>query len=108
MKHLRIYEEFRISELEKGDYVIMRRPFIPGMFEDDKYAFTKFLDNNIGIITNTNSVHNNITVKYHNVPMHIQHILTDDQHLFNTKGVKYLGKTIDDIKMQISAKEFNI
>lgn len=107
------FNEIKINELEKNDYVIMNDDihnyFLPGTTPPQRYKFSDFLKNNIGQIINVNKIHNNITVEFHNIPFDLGYIFNYKKtYLFNPESVKYYDKTIEGLKLKIESKKYNI
>lgn len=82
MIHVKIYEDFKTSDIKIGEYVLVYdgSMFLPGASENQKKLYKEFLNNNIGQVINVNPVHNNIKIRYYNVDFNIV-------HLFNTEMV---------------------
>lgn len=108
MKILKFNENNIIDNIEIDDYVIMYRPYHPGLSKNQKTIFDNFLENNIGIITNINKVHGYITVKYYNIPYTIRFIFTKSQYLFKPEAIKYYDKDIEILKTKIAADKYNL
>lgn len=112
MKHLRLYEEFTTNDIQVGDYVLLNYTdnfLVSAYNSEQEKKYKEFLNNTIGVVVNVNKVHNNIKVKYHDISFFIRHMFANDgTTMFNPNFVKYVGKTPEDIKIQVEAEKYNI
>ena len=112
MKHIRIYEEFTTNDIQVGDYVLLKYTdnfLVSHYTNEQEKKYKEFLNNNIGVVVNVNNVHNNIKIKYHDISFFIKHMFAnDDTTMVNPKFVKYIGKTPEDIKIQVDSEKYNL
>lgn len=111
MKHLRIYEEFTTNDIHVGDYVIMNyngSKHFGSYYTENDIEFENFINNNIGIVVNVNKAFDNIKIEYDNISRNISYKFYKNTIMINPMFVKYVGKTPEDIKLQIKMKKYNI
>jgi len=111
--NFKIYESgFRmLDNIHKGDYVIMNHKsvFTAGISTYARKELDNFLKNNIGIVTNVNNVHNNISVKYHDVPYTISAFFHKSGYeIFKPYDIVEYASTIDELKIKLQANKYNL
>jgi len=112
MKILKTYQEllenYKLSDLSVGDYLILKSPeHIPG-FSKNQYTVSEyFFSHNIGTITKIEG--GDIYVKFHNAPTQISRYLFNENNeitaelsdiLYQDSDVDSLWKTLDLIKIK--------
>ena len=105
----KIYESKIPLELKDGDCVIMNYSFNPGASLSQKEIFKEFLVNNIGVVKNINKVHNNIAVKYYDIPFQISTFFrSDGVYLFPPSSLSEYASTPEELKIKIQTKKYNL
>jgi len=105
----KIYESKIPSELKNGDCVIMNYSFHPGASQSQKKVFEEFLANNIGVVTNINKIHNNIAVKYYDIPLQISNFfMSNGVYLFPPSALFEYASSPDELKLKIQANKYNL
>ena len=111
MKILKFYENIEY-DFEVDDYVLVKIN-ITSIILKNRIEINNYINNTIGKVYKFNNEKHIIYVLYENVPENIQ-------HYFNKKGNSnfYRGfdfdrivehsKTIDELKMKLKTKKFNI
>jgi hypothetical protein len=123
MNHLILFEKWvdhqtalvcdRVKNIniKKGDYVLLdtSEMFLMNATIKEKQKFGEFKQNNIGVVNNVNIVHNNITIKYENIPAFIKHLFNyDGTILINPKYVKYYDSDLENLKIKIKSENYNL
>ena len=115
MKHLKNYESYywiNLKELEVGDYAMLDSTYLSLPSYESKnrqIIYKEFLRDNIGEVMNINRVHDNVKIRFHNIPYTIKDFFDDSgSYLYHPSRIKYFGKTIDDIKLKYEADKFNL
>ncbi len=115
MKHLKLYEDLKhlkvLDKIKKGDYVIMNGDsvFTAGVSLNQKKKLKIFLKNNMGEVTNVNKVHNNISVKYHDVSFHISNFFqTIGYQIFQPYDIVEYAKTPEELRIKIELNKYNL
>ncbi len=117
MKHIKTFENVEdFGSFKVGDYVIMssKGMFLPGFTKGQHKTIDDFLLNNIGIIININKAHPNIKVEYHNIPSVIDMVFASDRYgrhysyIFHLNSVEEYAPTIEELKMKLATKIYNL
>ena len=126
MKHIKTYENLK-DKYQVGDFVLINIPYD----YSGNHKYTEFINNNIGKLIKTWSVEANrvgekgdenglahyIEIKYNNIPSHIKYMFnhTDDEKKehncmmrTNDNYLVSFGKTIEELKMRLSANKYNL
>ena len=106
------------NKIDTGYYVLIN--YNPSYHDQtSKKKFDDYFSKNIGnvmiVMLDTSMRNNNYhyTVQFHNIPDEIMHIFQYDEtngYHINVweNNILYYGKTLNEIKMKLSAKKFNI
>ena len=106
MKYIKTYEELTNNDLNVGGYVSLN------LFSSDT-RLNKFVNNNFGKII---SIHSNkylIEVEYKRIPITIKSEFkmkskSTGSKLFSTIRIIEYFKDIDDLKLKLTAKKYNL
>lgn len=98
-----------VNNPKVGDYVLidMNKNMFP-IIDSDQRIYTDFIRNTIGRITNVNNVHNNISVEYQDIPNQIRYLFNKQNVLYTPSRIKILGKTPEEVELQIKSKNYNL
>ena len=104
----KIYEA--VNETPKvGDYVLINaNKNLFSVKDPDVKDYLEFIGNSVGKITNVNDVHNNVAVKYQDIPNHIKYIFNVNTVLYPPSHIEFIAKNPEEVELQIKAKKYNL
>ena len=109
MKFLKYYENIT-DELEVGDYILLHLD-IRTSYSGDDMIYKNFINTTIGKICRLHK-YNGINILYEKVPDIIRSYFVNNgdsyERNFNFNSIFEYGKTIEELKLKIEAKKFNI
>jgi len=109
MKIFKFYENIE-DELTVGDYILMKIDIHNSMLKYDK-IIEHFINNTIGEVFRFN-IDKGVIVSYENVPNDIKSYFSNKNDLyfrnFDIDRIVEYGKTIEELKMKLETKKFNI
>jgi len=118
MKYLKIYEEYKYSDIKIGNYVVLnikKNDIWNGSSDAKKNKIVEFTNNTIGEIVDINKGYYEleIEVKYTNIPFDIKFYFDKDNSIIvGTKEILDLSEEkqdlIDRYKLRQNVNKFNI
>ena len=106
MKHLHYYEhtiedDYYTQTPQNGDYVICKE----NMNDEN---FDNFLENNIGIITETPMHFETYEVKFDNIPQNLKGYFFNKERSFYIEQIIHFAKNKEDLELYIQANKYNL
>ena len=112
MKTFESYDWKNLKELEIGDYIMLDPTdlSLPSYESKNRQsAYEEFIQNNIGEVVNIDKVHDVVKIMFHNIPYTIEDLFDEyGIYFYPLSNIKYIGKTIEDIKLKYEADKFNL
>jgi hypothetical protein len=101
LKYIKLFDN-KNPNLKIGNYVLVNVNYPDLIY---------FINNNIGQIVEISGTHNDdlsLRIKYNNIPNDIKIFFRYDTRWFEPSEIIYIGKTIEDVELQIDTNKYNI